>query len=74
MSATVNRVESEPGHDPLLTAREVSARLGATPRWVLSQWQAGNLPGFRLTGKMVRFRASEIERWLEDRREGPEVA
>src|SRR4051794_40338241 len=53
--------------DPLLTAREVAERLGATPRWVLDRWAAGDLPGFRLTARMVRFRASEIDAWLESR-------
>ncbi len=58
----------------LLTAREVADALGATPRWVLDHWAAGELPGFRLTGRMVRFRASEIEAWLESRHRGPQVA
>ena len=61
-------------NEPLLTAREVAAMLGATHDWVLDQWQAGNLPGFRLTGRMVRFRASEIASWLESRRRGPRPA
>ena len=71
MSSSAHQLESA---DSLLTAREVAMRFGATPRWVLNQWQAGNLPGFRLSEKMVRFRASEIDQWLEDRREGPREA
>ncbi len=57
--------------ETLLTAREVSILLGASPRWVLDKWQAGVLPGFRLSGKMVRFRASEIDTWLNARHRGP---
>ena len=60
--------------EPLLTAREVAGMLGATHDWVLDQWQAGNLPGFRLTERMVRFRASEIAAWVESHRRGPRPA
>jgi excisionase family DNA binding protein len=59
--------------EQLLTAREVASRLGATPRWVLSQWRAGSLPGFRLTGKMVRFSSTDVDAWLAARREGPKA-
>lgn len=58
----------------LLRAREVADLLGMKTGWVLDQWQAGKLPGYRLgSGKAgpVRFRASEIEAWLTARREGP---
>lgn len=41
--------------------------------WVLDRWEAGELPGYRLSSRAVRFRESEIERWLEERRGGPEV-
>ena len=57
----------------LLTAREIGSYLGMTTNWVLDRWQAGDLPGYRLGGGRgpVRFRASEIERWLRDHRRGP---
>ena len=58
----------------LLTPREVASLLGATHDWVLDQWQAGVLPGFRLTERMVRFRPSEIRLWLETRRSGPPLS
>ena len=60
--------------DRLLTPRELAALLGATHDWVLDQWQAGVLPGFRLSERMVRFRASEIRLWLESRRSGPALS
>jgi excisionase family DNA binding protein len=60
----------------LITARDVADLLGMTPGWVLDQWQAGRLPGYRYGGKgsPVRFRLSEIEAWLEARRGGPQAA
>jgi len=58
---------------PLLTAREVGERLGMSSAWVLDKWEAGELPGFKLGNRAVRFRGAEIEVWLEERRRGPEV-
>jgi excisionase family DNA binding protein len=57
--------------DRLLTAREVADYLGMSAGWVLDKWEAGELPGFRLSGRAVRFRRSEIEAWLKERRGGP---
>lgn len=57
--------------DGLLTARELAAYLGMSAGWVLDEWEAGRLPGFKLgDGKAapVRFRASEVEAWLEAKR------
>lgn len=59
----------------LLTAAEVSERLGFSTGWVLDHWEAGELPGFRLgrKGGPVRFRWDEIKAWLDTRRSGPTV-
>ena len=62
--------------EPLVTAREVGETLGFSTDWVLDQWEAGKLPGFRIgdrKGSPVRFRLSEIEVWLENKKEGPRV-
>lgn len=58
----------------LVTAAELARALHVSTDWVYEKWQAGELPGFRLTagtGRGVRFRLSEIERWLEGTRVGP---
>ncbi len=60
--------------EPLITAREVAERLGMSNAWVLDRWEAGELPGFRLGSRAVRFRWSELEAWLESRRGGPAAA
>jgi predicted DNA-binding transcriptional regulator AlpA len=57
--------------DPLLTTREVGELLAISPEAVLKRWRAGDLPGFRLSSKVLRFRQSEIVEWLEEHREGP---
>ena len=44
---------------------------GYKPATVLDKWEAGELPGFRLSSRAVRFRESEILAWLEERRRGP---
>lgn len=59
--------------DPLVTARELADYLGLSPSTVLDWFEAGRLPGFKLGGRAVRFRASEVEAWLEGQRRGPRV-
>ncbi|MFQ5426006.1 MAG: hypothetical protein ACE5EV_02885, partial [Gaiellales bacterium] len=51
--------------------------LGFSHNWVLDQWEAGKLPGFRIgdrKGAPVRFRLSEIEEFLDTKREGPRMS
>lgn len=52
----------------LLNAQELAAFLGITADTVLDWWQAGALPGFKLNGRSVRFRWSEVQAWLEEQR------
>ena len=56
--------------EPLLTARELGAYLSMSAAWVLDRFEAGEIPGFKLSGRAVRFRASEVEAWLEEKRRG----
>jgi excisionase family DNA binding protein len=58
-------------NEPLLTTREVAEMLGLSSEAVLRRWRAGDLPGFRLSTKVLRFRESELLAWLETRRQGP---
>lgn len=57
--------------DCLLTTRQVAEMLGLSSEAVLRRWRAGELPGFRLSTKVLRFRESEVLAWLESRRHGP---
>ena len=62
--------------DRLLTARELGEHLGMSASWVLDEFEAGRLPGFKLgdgKARPVRFRPSEVEAWLETCRRGPEI-
>jgi excisionase family DNA binding protein len=52
----------------LLRARDVAELLDVSPATVLDWWEAGRLPGFRLSSRAVRFSEDEILAWLEDRR------
>jgi excisionase family DNA binding protein len=60
-------------HDRLLTTGEVGEMLGLSSEAVLRRWRAGELPGFRLSSKVLRFRESEVLAWLEARRVGPRL-
>ncbi len=52
-----------------LTSRELAELLGVSAGTVLDWFEAGRLPGFKL-GRSARFRASEVEAWLEAQRVG----
>ena len=51
----------------LLRACEVADLLGISTSTVLDWFEAGRLPGFRLSSRAVRFRESELMEWLEER-------
>jgi excisionase family DNA binding protein len=53
----------------LLTSRELGDMLGFSPATIVDWFEAGKLPGFRIGGRL-RFRLSEVEAWLEEKR-GP---
>jgi excisionase family DNA binding protein len=57
----------------LLTTREVAEMLGLSSEAVLRRWRAGELPGFRLSSKVLRFRQSELIAWLERHRAGSRI-
>jgi hypothetical protein len=53
----------------LLCAREVAEILGLSVKTVLARFERGDLPGFRLYGKVgapVRFRLSDLEATIAD--------
>ena len=54
----------------LLSADEVATRLGVQPSWVSKAARANRIPHVRV-GRYRRFRWSDIEAWLEERRAGP---
>jgi excisionase family DNA binding protein len=51
----------------LLTARELAALLGFSPATIVDWSERGELPGFKIGGRL-RFRVSEVEAWLEEHR------
>ncbi len=55
--------------EALITTRELAALWSQTPRWVLRMIQDQGLPHYRLGGA-IRYRSSEVEAWLQQRRVG----
>jgi len=53
----------------LLNSRELGEVLGFSAAWVQDRFEAGELPGFRVSGRL-RFRESEVLGWLEGKRAG----
>jgi excisionase family DNA binding protein len=52
----------------LLRACDVAQMLDVSQHVVLDWAQAGKIPSFKLAGKAVRFRASEVLAWIEAQR------
>jgi excisionase family DNA binding protein len=53
--------------DRLLTARELGERLGFKAGTIVDWFEAGEIPGFKLGGRL-RFRLEEVEAWMEQHR------
>ncbi len=56
----------------LLTADEVADRLSLTPARVKRLAKRDELPHVSLPGGEVRFSAEDLDRWIEDRKRGPD--
>ncbi len=54
----------------LLTDREVAAVLAVQPDTVRRWAACGALPSVRLGNRLLRFRAEEVERWIEEHATG----
>ena len=54
--------------ETMLTARQVAEYLGLRENWVYDRAIVGDLPSYKLGGSR-RFRRSEVEAWLGDRRQ-----
>ena len=55
---------------PLIDARAAGRLLGVPHTWLLAQARAGLIPHHRL-GHYVRFKADDLDAWLEENRLGP---
>ena len=56
--------------DRLLSARELGQLLGFSAATIVDWAEARKLPVFKIGGRL-RFRASEVEAWLEEQRRAP---
>lgn len=56
--------------EPLVDVLTVARMLHVSERKVRYLAEAGTLPHYRLGGRLLRFRASEVYAWLASRREG----
>lgn len=51
----------------LLTSRQVADVLALSPETVLRKYRGGEFRGIRLASKVLRFRESDLEQYLEQR-------
>lgn len=58
-----------PVPEPLLDVGQVAELLGVRRRWVYEAAQRGDVPSYQI-GRYRRFRASELESWLQQQRDG----
>jgi excisionase family DNA binding protein len=55
--------------EAFLSTAAVAARLGLSPESVLRRFRRGELTGYRLASNVLRFRAADLDAYLEARRE-----
>jgi excisionase family DNA binding protein len=55
--------------EPLIDIKELEKRLQLPRSWLYTQAAIGYLPHYKV-GKYLRFKASEVETWLEKHRRG----
>lgn len=62
-------VEQMPLRDPLLSVEDVAVRLNVTKDWVWdhSSRKAPHLPVIRVSDGVLRYRASELEEFINER-------
>jgi excisionase family DNA binding protein len=59
--------------EPLLTAAQLADLLGFSAGTIVDWSERGEMPGFKIGGRL-RFRESEVVEWLEQRRtQGPDA-
>ncbi len=58
--------------EPYITVASLARVLGVPASWVYERTAKGEIPHYRV-GRYVRFRLSEVERWLAAERERREV-
>lgn len=59
--------------DTLITIRDVAARLNTTERHVRSLVHRNAIPYLKV-GRLVRFDPVDVDAWLEDNRQAPELS
>ncbi len=57
-------------HEHLIGIEDAARHLAVKVSWLYEQVRLGKVPSYRI-GKFRRFRASELEEWLQARRDGP---
>ena len=61
-------MDTSQGNNPdrLMTTEEVAAYLGYAVQTIYNKVRAKELPVRRIGGRSLRFRVSEIDRWVEE--------
>jgi excisionase family DNA binding protein len=59
------RVSDTWGNQPLFTLKQAAEYAICTPRYLQNQIHAGRLKALKPTGKLVRIRRTDLEKFLE---------
>ena len=57
--------QKSPKDDTLFTVKSLARYLGTSTKWVYERVQLNEIPHIKM-GKHVRFKKSEIDRWLDN--------
>jgi excisionase family DNA binding protein len=56
--------------EPMVNVRKLAEHFGPPRSWWYSKAESGECPSYK-AGKYRLFKISEVERWLESKRQGP---
>jgi len=64
------RTEERLAEEPFITVKEVAKLLVVSEHWVYQAVREGLIPAYRFGG-VLRFKRSEMVKWVEDHHENP---
>jgi excisionase family DNA binding protein len=65
MEDSINPLAGAENFPAILTKQQAAAYINSTPRYLERQIRAGRLRALKPTGKLVRIRRSDLEKFLE---------
>lgn len=67
----ISKIDNKRHENSVLDVSGLCEYLKVTPKWVYEQTHLKTIPHYKLSGKALRFRRSDIDKWLENLKTSP---